>query len=377
MPRRTFDVHLKVDRAIFKTQEYYRPVLVYLTSKIKIKNTTNKFDLYGLNIYNYTSILDTLEKNNGNDDEFNPEKEGLVESLTAFFSAGDNGLKSVILIIYQEEAGSKKIPEFLNEEANYFTVFLNTFKKDDSSGGDGLTIYKDHFKNFEKVKDRFFVFATKEDEIKELFKNGNSAKDRIIVFHSKGSEHIHLRFISKYLHQASIFHAVNAYGIHFSGVSTLKDDTVIGKLRKANINFYAQANEDDLYSEGMVKEGVTLDGMPIDEIFTYDYIKHECMRLIISVWNKNFRQNSKLSHAQLTGARDNAYTSAIDTLLLSFKQRYLIVDYERLSFIITPSNNQLKYILEVRITYNASINSVLLNISTEDASTYISRTRGQ
>lgn len=376
MPRRTFDVHLKVDRTIYKTQEYYRPILIYLTSKIKIKNTTNKYDLYGLNIYNYFNMLEALEKKNGDDDEFNAEKDGLVQAMSAFFSAGDNGLRSANLIIYEEQAGAQKIPEYLNEEANYFTVFINTFKKDDNSGGDGLTIYKDHFNHFERAKDRFFIFATKEDEIKELFKNGNKPKDRVIVFHSRGDEYIHLRFVAKYLYEASIYHAVNAYGIHFSGVTTLKDSTVIDKLRKANINFYAQANEDDLYSPGMTKEGVTLSGMSIDETFTYDYIKHECMRLLMTVWNNNFRQNSKLSSAQLEGTRDNVYTAAIDTLLLRFKQRNLIVDYERLSFIISPANNALKYILEVRITYDASVNSVLLNISTEDASTYVTRTRG-
>lgn len=125
---------------------------------------------------------------------------------------------------------------------------------------------------------------------------------------------MHLKFISAYLHQASIFHSVNPYGMPLAAVPLL-DDTAIGKLRDAKINFYSLLNETGLDGISAFKEGVGLSGKAIDELFTYHYIKNEAIVVFIRIWNKNNRQNSKLSALQLGGARDNAYTSAIECLV--------------------------------------------------------------
>ncbi|MCD2319932.1 DUF787 family protein, partial [Borreliella burgdorferi] len=90
---------------------------------------------------------------------------------------------------------------------------------------------------------------------------------------------------------------------------------------------------------------------------------------LIRIWNKNNRQNSKLSALQLSGARDNAYTSAIECLLKRFVDRGLIIEYKNLSLTLSPTP-QLKLELSVNITYNFSINAVALVITTQDIVDY-------
>ncbi|AFI31673.1 DUF787 family protein, partial [Borrelia crocidurae] len=93
---------------------------------------------------------------------------------------------------------------------------------------------------------------------------------------------------------------------------------------------------------------------------------------LIRIWNLNNRQNSKLSALQLSGQRDNAYTSAIECMLERFIERRLIVAYSKLKLTLSP-NPKLKLILSVSITYNFSMNGVLLNITTEDIEDFTNR----
>uniref|UniRef100_UPI001C0032D5 DUF787 family protein n=1 Tax=Borreliella bavariensis TaxID=664662 RepID=UPI001C0032D5 len=233
---------------------------------------------------------------------------------------------------------------------------------------DGLTIYKDDYSKF-KMSSTFFVFSTKEQEIKELFKDkSNLEKERNIVVYSNNRDNLHLKFISAYLHQASIFHSVNPYGMPLA-TTPLLDDAAIKKLRDAKINFYSLLNETGLDGISAFKEGVDLSGKAIDELFTYHYIKNEAIVELIRIWNKNNRQNSKLSALQLSGARDNAYTSAIECLLKRFIDRGLLVKYKDLNLTLSGTK-QLKLELSVNITYNFSINDVALVITTQDIVDY-------
>ncbi|MCD2372322.1 DUF787 family protein, partial [Borreliella burgdorferi] len=164
----------------------------------------------------------------------------------------------------------------------------------------------------------------------------NTEKERNIVVYSNNKDNLHLKFVSQYLHQASISHSVNPYGMSLAA-KPLVDDTVIGKLRTAKINFYSLLNETGLDGMPAFKEGVDLAGSAIDEQFTYHYIKNEAIIELIRIWNKNNRQNSKLSALQLSGARDNAYTSAIECLLKRFVDRGLIIQYKNLNLTISPT----------------------------------------
>ncbi|EEF84019.1 DUF787 family protein (plasmid) [Borreliella spielmanii] len=364
MPENTINVSL-VDSSIqANTPNYYSPLLVYKTAKIKVNKDAANYKTLSLTVNNYEKEIETLEKDNGNgQDQFGKEKTLLKTAMSNFFNSTEESLKSVVLFIYKDKP--EELKNYLKAYRHSFVVLINT---EGDNSDDGLTIYKDDYSKF-KMSSTFFIFSTKEQEIKELFKDKNNLeKERNIVVYSNNRDNLHLKFISAYLHQASIFHSVNPYGIPLA-VKPLLDDAVIKKLRDAKINFYSLLNETGLDGISAFKEGVDLSGKAIDELFTYHYIKNEAIVELIRIWNKNNRQNSKLSALQLSGARDNAYTSAIECLLKRFIDRGLLVKYKDLNLTLSGTQ-QLKLELSVNITYNFSINAVTLVITSQDIVDY-------
>ncbi|WP_418885697.1 DUF787 family protein [Borreliella tanukii] len=364
MPENTISVSL-VDSSIqANTPNYYNPLLVYKTAKIKVKKDAANYKTLSLTVNNYEKEIETLEKDNGNgQDQFGKEKTLLKTAMSNFFNSTEESLKSAVLFIYKDKP--EELKNYLKAHRHSFVVLINT---EGDNSDDGLTVYKDDYDKF-KMSSTFFVFSTKEQEIKELFKDkSNLEKERNIVIYSNNRDNLHLKFISAYLHQASIFHAVNPYGIPLAATPLL-DDAAIKKLRDAKINFYSLLNETGLDGISAFKEGVDLSGKAIDELFTYHYIKNEAIVELIRIWNKNNRQNSKLSALQLSGVRDNAYTSAIECLLKRFIDRGLLVKYKDLNLTLSGTK-QLKLELSVNITYNFSINDVALVITTQDIVDY-------
>ncbi|WP_418454889.1 DUF787 family protein (plasmid) [Borreliella spielmanii] len=364
MPENTISVSL-VDSSIQASKpNYYSPLLVYKTAKIKVNKDAANYKTLSLTVNNYEKEIETLEKDNGNgQDQFGKEQTLLKTAMSNFFNSTEESLKSAILFIYKDKP--EELKNYLKAHRHSFVVLINT---EGENSDDGLKIYKDDYDKF-KMPSTFFVFSTKEQEIKELFKaKGAAEKERNIVVYSNNKDNLHLKFISAYLHQASISHSVNPYGIPLAAVPLL-DDAVIKKLRDAKINFYSLLNETGLDGISAFKEGVDLSGKAIDEIFTYHYIKNETIVELIRIWNKNNRQNSKLSALQLSGARDNAYTSAIECLLKRFIDRGLIVEYKDLKLTLSDTK-QLKLELSVNITYNFSINAVALVITSQDIVDY-------
>ncbi|AAF07434.1 hypothetical protein B1U23_05165 (plasmid) [Borreliella burgdorferi] len=364
MPQDTISVSLLDSRIQASRPNYYNPLLVYKTAKIKVNKDAASYKILNLTVNNYEKQIETLEKENGNgEDQFGKEKTLLKTAMSNFFNSSEESLKSADLFIYKDKP--EELKNYLKVHRHTFVVLINT---EGDASDDGLKIYKDDYNKFKKPS-TFFVFSTKEQEIKELFKDkGNTEKERNIAVYSNNKDNLHLKFISQYLHQASIFHAVNPYGMPLAA-TPLVDDTVIGKLRTAKINFYSLLNETGLDGVPAFKEGVDLAGGAIDEQFTYHYIKNEAIIELIRIWNKNNRQNSKLSALQLSGARDNAYTSAIECLLKRFVDRGLIIEYKNLRLTLSPTP-QLKLELSVNITYNFSINAVALVITTQDIVDY-------
>ncbi|AEL70298.1 conserved hypothetical protein (plasmid) [Borreliella afzelii PKo] len=364
MPENTISVSL-VDSSIQASKpNYYSPLLVYKTAKIKVNKDAANYKTLSLTVNNYEKEIETLEKDNGNgQDQFGKEKTLLKTAMSNFFNSTEESLKSAVLFIYKDKP--EELKNYLKAHRHSFVVLINT---EGDNSDDGLKIYKDDYAKF-KMSSTFFVFSTKEQEIKELFKDkGKVEKERNIVIYSNNRDNLHLKFISAYLHQASIFHAVNPYGMPLA-TTPLLDDAAIKKLRDAKINFYSLLNETGLDGVSAFKEGVDLSGKAIDESFTYHYIKNEAIVELIRIWNKNNRQNSKLSALQLSGARDNAYTSAIECLLKRFIDRGLLVEYKDLKLTISGTK-QLKLELSVNITYNFSINAVALVITTQDIVDY-------
>ncbi|WP_418456646.1 DUF787 family protein [Borreliella lusitaniae] len=366
MPQDTISVSLVDSRIQTSKPNYYSPLLVYKAAKIKVNKDNGDYKILSLTVNNYEQQIETLEKDNGNgngEDKLGKEKTLLKKAMSDFFNSSEESLKSAVLFIYKDKP--EKLKDYLKAHRHSFVVLINT-KGDDSE--DGLKVYKDDYDKF-KMSSTFFVFSTKEQEIKELFKDkSNTEKARNIVIYSNNKDNLHLKFVSQYLHQASISHSVNPYGMPLAAVPIV-DDTAIGKLRSAKINFYSLLNETGLDGMPAFKEGVDLAGSPIDELFTYHYIKNEAIIELIRIWNKNNRQNSKLSALQLSGARDNVYTSAIECLLKRFVDRGLIIEYKDLKLTLSASI-QLKLELSVNITYNFSINAAALVITSQDIVDY-------
>ncbi|XPC97863.1 DUF787 family protein (plasmid) [Borreliella japonica] len=364
MPEDTISVSLVNSSVQANTPNYYNPLLVYKTAKIKVNKDAANYKTLSLTVNNYEKEIETLEKDNGNgQDQFGKEKTLLTTAMKDFFNSTEESLKSVVLFIYKDKP--EELKNYLKVHRHSFVVLINT---EGDNSDDGLKIYKDDYDKF-KMSSTFYVFSTKEQEIKELFKDkGDIEKERNIVVYSNNRDNLHLKFISAYLHQASIFHSVNPYGMPLA-TTPLLDDAAIKKLRDAKINFYSLLNETGLDGISAFKEGVDLSGKAIDELFTYHYIKNEAIVELIRIWNKNNRQNSKLSALQLSGARDNAYTSAIECLLKRFIDRGLLVKYKDLKLTLSGSKN-LKLELSVNITYNFSINDVALVITTQDIVDY-------
>ncbi|WP_418906351.1 DUF787 family protein (plasmid) [Borreliella tanukii] len=364
MPQDTISVSLVKASVQANTPNYYSPLLVYKTAKIKVKKDSINYKTLDLTVNNYEKEIQTLEKENGNGEEqFGKEKTLLTTAMKDFFNSTEESTKSAVLFIYKDKP--EELKNYLKVHRHSFVVLINT---EGDNSDDGLKIYKDDYDKF-KMSSTFFVFSTKEQEIKELFKDkGDIEKEGNIVVYSNNRDNLHLKFVSAYLHQASIFHSVNPYGMPLAA-KPLLDDAVIKKLRDTKINFYSLLNETGLDGISAFKEGVDLTGKSIDKIFTYHYIKNEAIVELIRIWNKNNRQNSKLSALQLSGARDNAYTSAIECLLKRFIDRGLIVEYKDLKLTLSGTK-QLKLELSVNITYNFSINAVTLVITSQDIVDY-------
>ncbi|MCD2376710.1 DUF787 family protein [Borreliella burgdorferi] len=364
MPQNTINVSLVTSKIQASKPNYYNPLLVYKTAKIKVDQDSDNYKTLSLTVNNYELQIETLEKDSGDsNNQFEKEKTLLKTAMSDFFNSSEESLKTAMLFIYKDKP--EKLKYYLKAHRHSFIVFINT--QNDNSNDDGLTIYKDDYNKF-KMPSTFFVFSTKEQEIKQLFNNQGNDKARNIVVYSNNKDNLHLKFVSQYLHQASISHSVNPYGMPLAAIP-LVDDTLINKLRTANINFYSLLNETGLDGVPAFKEGVDLNGNSIDELFTYHYIKNEAIIELIRIWNKNNRQNSKLSELQLSGARDNAYTSAIECMLKRFVDKGLIIGYKNLKLILSGTN-QLKLELSVNITYNFSINDVALVITTQDIVDY-------
>ncbi|QMU99792.1 DUF787 family protein, partial (plasmid) [Borrelia sp. A-FGy1] len=222
----------------------------------------------------------------------------------------------------------------------------------------------------------FIVFSKTTKDLPNALKSKISSElDNLILFYNKetttkegGKEYdnTHVKFISQYLYQASMFHATNPYGIRIKAEPIITDTELIGCLRKSNINFYTLLNETGYDGVLAIKEGLDLAGRPIDEIFTYYYIKNKATQELIRIWNQNNRSNSKLSSAQLEGTSSNVYTSALEVLFKRLKDNGLIYSYSDIKLKIEPVDASLKAELSVMVQYNHSFNEVVLKITAED-----------
>ncbi|WLT67916.1 DUF787 family protein [Borrelia sp. RT1S] len=205
---------------------------------------------------------------------------------------------------------------------------------------------------------------------KGLKDRSSSELDGLILVYVKDNDDLHLKFISQYLHQASIFHSVNPYGLTLKA-SPIYDASLISALRGNNINFYSLLNETGRDGVLAFKEGVDLAGNAIDEAFTYYLLRTEATRELIRIWSRNNRQNSKLSQLKV-GDGNNAYTAGLECLFKGFTDAGLIVSFSDIKLELKASNG-LALNLSIRVKYNDSFKSVVLDITSDDINDYLKR----
>ncbi|WP_250637818.1 DUF787 family protein [Borreliella mayonii] len=294
MPKDTISVSLVQNRLALNNINYYNPLLIYKSNVLASK-------CLALSVTNFEELLKKLEIQKTQ--ELDSFKKKISEEQISFLQKsmgdfwGQDGLKSVDFYVYNQ---IKEIKDFLKSNLHPFIVFVN--QAEDTIGSD-----------FEELRKacNFIVISTKDGNFPNFLKGKDKSELKNIIAVYGGIQNLHLKFTALYLHQSSIFHAVNPYGMILNS-APIYDDSLIDSLRKSNINFYSLLNETG--NDGILafKEGVSLSGDPIDEAFTLFYIKNEAIKELIRIWNKNNRANSKLGALNLDGNLPNEYTAGLE-----------------------------------------------------------------
>ncbi|WP_445436440.1 DUF787 family protein [Candidatus Borreliella tachyglossi] len=353
MPQDTINVNL-IDSAVKPNSiSYCSPLLIYKSDVLSEGHLVLNTSSFKENIEELPKAKDLVSEDHQKAKIILEQKTFLATSCSDFF--GEAGLGSLSLYIYKD---IKNLVAYLEKHAHTFVVFVDKVEETLKSDYEAI-----------KALVQFSVFASKTKELPDFLKKKvASQRDGIIVVYVN-DDNLHLKFISKYLHQASIFQSVNPYGITLKG-NPIYDANLISALRKDNINFYSLLNETGRDGVLALKEGVDFAGNPIDEVFTYYVLKTEATRELIRIWNRNNRQNSKLSALNIEDGKPNAYTAGLECLFKEFKERGLIVSYGDIKLKIVTTNG-LGLNLSIRVKYNDSFKSVVLNISSDDINDYL------
>ncbi|WKC90391.1 DUF787 family protein [Borreliella carolinensis] len=354
MPKDTISISLMQNRLAFNNINYYSPLLIYKSNALASKHLA-------LSITNLEDLLEKLEIQKTQESDSSKKKIAeeqigtLKKAINDFF--GQEGLKSVDFYVYNQ---IKEIKDFLKSNLHPFVVFVN--QSEDTISSD--------FEEIRKICN-FIVISAKDGNLPNFLKGKDKSELKNVIAVYAGNQNLHLKFTAVYLHQASIFHAVNPYGMILNSVPVY-DDFLIDSLRKSNINFYSLLNETG--NDGILafKEGVSLSGDPIDEAFTLFYIKNEAIKELIRIWNKNNRANSKLGALNLDGNLPNEYTAGLECFFHELKQKGFIVSYKQIELKVNSSEG-LSLSLSVALKYNDSFNSVNLVITTQEINEYLRR----
>ncbi|WP_024653714.1 DUF787 family protein [Borrelia persica] len=355
MPQDTINVNLIEDSVKLTSIGYYSPLLIYksdVLSKGHFVLTGGSFQdtLTSIKVKDEVKVDEVKVKLATDQIEF------LIKSSSDFFN--EEGLKSFDLFIYKN---IKDVVSFLKKNIYAFVVFVDTLKENFKSEWDLV-------KSFVK----FVVFLTDLNRLPEFLEVlPLDQRDGVILIYDSGHDNLHLKFIAKYLYEASIFHSVNPYGMTLRS-NPIYDPTLIDSLRRNNINFYSLLNETGRDGVFAFKEAVDCSSMPIDEAFTYYLLKNESTRELIRIWNHNNRQNSKLGELKFADGRPNAYTAGLECLFKEFKERGLVVSFSDIKFTL-KKDNILGLNLSISVKYNDSFKSVVLNISSSDINDYLRR----
>nr|WKT13948.1 DUF787 family protein [Borrelia sp. BU AG58] len=355
MPQDTINVNLIENKVKLNDVGYYNPLLIYKSDCLSKGH-------FVLNITEFAESIASigLVKEFSSDETQKKTAETQRTLLTNRFSSffTSEGLRSVDFYIYQD---IKEVVKFLQKHVHTFVVFLEEPSEDS---------LRSNCEALESLS-RFVLLPTKSKDLPKGLKDKNAGKlDGVILVYVNDNDDLHLKFVSKYLHQASIFHSVNPYGITVKA-NPIYDASLISSLRKNNINFYSLLNETGRDGVLAFKEGVDLAGNAIDEAFTYHLLRTEATRELIRIWSRNNRQNSKLSQLKI-GEGNNVYTAGLECLFKGFTDSGLIVSFSNIKLELKASSG-LALNLSIRVKYNDSFKSVVLNISSDDINDYLKR----
>ncbi|AYE37005.1 hypothetical protein DB313_05760 (plasmid) [Borrelia turcica IST7] len=359
MPQDTIKVNL-VDNALqMNVINYYRPLLIFkseVLDGVALMLTSQAYEDDILNL----KMISSISSDQSKQQTAKNERGLLTRAVKDYFDEG--GFKSLDILLFKD---IKEVKAYLKVNLHPFVCFVNPCEDKNTTDITSLV-----------NPNNFIVFSKTSRDLPTALKSKKGRQlENLILFYNKETtnkegaseyDNTHIKFISQYLHQASMFHATNPYGIRIKAEPIITDTELISSLRGSNINFYTLLNETGYDGILAIKEGVDLAGRPIDEIATYAYIKNKATEELIRIWNANNRSNSKLSTIQLEGASPNVYTSALEVLFKRFKDNGLIFSFSDIKFKIEPIDNALRMSLSVMIQYNHSLNTVELKITAED-----------
>ncbi|WKC58455.1 DUF787 family protein [Borrelia sp. P9F1] len=359
MPQDTITVNLVDNSLQMNVVNYYRPLLIFkseVLDGVNLMLTSNSYE----DEIESLKIISSISSDTSKQQTAKTERALLTKAARDYLDEG--GSRFLDILIFKD---IKEVKTYLLKHLHPFVCFINPC--DDKNTTDITSLMGPN---------NFVVFSKTSSDLPTALKSKKTGQlENLILFYNKETttkenkseyENTHIKFIAQYLHQASMFHATNPYGIKIKSEPIITDTELISSLRKSNINFYTLLNETGYDGVLAVKEGVDLAGRPIDEIFTYYYIKNKATEELIRVWNNNNRSNSKLSAAQLEGASSNVYTSALEVLFKRFKDNGLLFSYKDIKLKIEPIDSSLRVSLSIMVQYNHSFNAVELKITTED-----------
>ncbi|AHH07370.1 Hypothetical protein BCD_1304 (plasmid) [Borrelia crocidurae DOU] len=355
MPQDTINVNLIEDKVKLNNIGYYNPLLIYKSDVLEKGHfvlTSGSFRDFLTSM----SVRDDVKTDVGKVKLASDQIEFLIKSSNDFFN--EEGLRSFDFYIYEN---IEDVVQFLKKNIHVVVIFVANLEE--NFGAEW---------NMIKGLVKFVVFSTNLNRLPEFLEAlPVSQRDGVILVYDNGADNLHLKFVAKYLYEASMFHSVNPYGITLRA-SPIYDATLINNLRRNNINFYSLLNETGRDGVLAFKEAVDCSSMPIDEAFTYCLLKNESTHELIRIWNRNHRQNSKLSELKFADGKPNAYTAGLECLFKEFKERGLIVSFGDIKFGL-KRDNVLGLDLSIRVKYNDSFKSVVLNISSDDINDYLRR----
>lgn len=282
------------------------------------------------------------------------EKSKLIEIFRKFFLQS-NGSSYAKLYLFNTFA---QLKNFQMKIANPDIVAMNFFSVN-------LPDFNDANNNFRYILRYNGETPSELTTIASTYKNRNGSGNVIFV----QSEQLFLpAFCSAYYGAVSGFLAANPTGLILQGILPITDPTRISFYKDNNILFLTLANETQKDQALQIKNGVQLDGLPIDLVTTLNAISISNTQVMQAIYFRFGQNNSKISKIESEGKKTSIYQSEMELNLKKFQDAEAIISYKFLGFTVTQTQ-ELSVSFNLSIVYNKSIN-VLISVIDNQAPTF-------